>query len=493
MNGGTLSLLKVDDAFEIAREGPDRRVRTERLVREDGDGPRPGEGKREFRITECDCYKRAFGVGGGVVNRFLSVGATAARVAPALVIVVALLAGAVGVYGGTQLDTSVQNSVQEPAEWKQGLPDPIGVGEYTFIGHSNYVRENYRVTGADYDPSQLLVEGDVTQAGTLDWVASAGESATSSDVAYRHADGTAPATGPVTVMQSVAERDAEFRQTFAAADTDDDGVPDRNLEAVYDALYTAAPEQAATVVERSDGEYASLRVVVPTKQDADPSTVTTTMRDAADDVESSSARTLTATVTGNDIIFDVKSAQITQNLLQTLVVSLAAIAALLAVVSRSTSGSASRGVVTTLPIVLVLTFVAGSMWALGVPLTLFTTLMSSLAIGLGIDYSIHVSERYAEELDRSGDAFTALDRAVAGTGGALLGSTMTTAGAFGTMSLAILPQLRQLGLMVGLALVYSFVASVFVLPSLLVLWTRWLGPDVDATTTRRADTTESLD
>jgi len=441
-----------------------------------------------------DRRKQAFGVGGGVVNRFLSVGANAARVAPVLVILAALIVGSAGVYGGTQLDTETTNTVGEPAQWKQDLPEPIGVGEYRFIRNMNYVQDSYRVTGANYNPSQLLVEGDVTQDGTLEWVASAGETATESDVAYRQGDGTVPYTGPVTVMQSVAERDAAFRQTFQNADTDGDGVPDRNLKAVYDALYAVAPQQAASVVERTDGEYRSLRFVVPTSQRADPSTVATTMRDAATEAETASADTLTVTATGNDLIWDVKSQQIIDNLLQTLLVSLAAIAALLAVVSRLTSGSASRGLVTTVPIVLVLTFVAGSMWALDVPLTMFTTLMSSLAIGLGIDYSIHVSERFAEELERCGNAFTAVERAVTGTGGALLGSTMTTAGAFGTMSLAIIPQLRQLGIMVGLALVYSFVASVFVLPSLLVLWSRWLGPDVDeSATVRDADTSESLD
>jgi uncharacterized membrane protein YdfJ with MMPL/SSD domain len=65
---------------------------------------------------------------------------------------------------------------------------------------------------------------------------------------------------------------------------------------------------------------------------------------------------------------------------------------------------------------------------------------------------------------------------VTGTGGALLGSAATTVGGFGTLVLAILPILRQFGIITGLTIVYAFLASVLVLPSLLVFWTRYFGP-----------------
>ncbi|MFC7209189.1 MMPL family transporter [Natronoarchaeum sp. GCM10025321] len=69
----------------------------------------------------------------------------------------------------------------------------------------------------------------------------------------------------------------------------------------------------------------------------------------------------------------------------------------------------------------------------------------------------------------------ALETAVAGTGGALLGSTVTTVAAFATLSLSTFPPLRQLGMLVAIALLCSFVMAVFVLPSLLTLWVRYVG------------------
>jgi predicted RND superfamily exporter protein len=103
-------------------------------------------------------------------------------------------------------------------------------------------------------------------------------------------------------------------------------------------------------------------------------------------------------------------------------------------------------------------------------------MITSLTVGLGVAYSIHLSERYTMELGRRDTIWQAMHESVTGTGGALLGSAATTVGGFGVLSFAILPALQQFGIITGLTIVYAFLASVLVLPSLLVLWTRYLGP-----------------
>jgi len=104
-------------------------------------------------------------------------------------------------------------------------------------------------------------------------------------------------------------------------------------------------------------------------------------------------------------------------------------------------------------------------------------MITSLTIGLGVAYSIHLSERYTQELERSGSVWAAMETAVTGTGGALLGSAATTVGGFGVLVFAILPPLQQFGLITGLTIIYAFLGSVFVLPSLLVVWTKYAGPE----------------
>jgi predicted RND superfamily exporter protein len=106
-----------------------------------------------------------------------------------------------------------------------------------------------------------------------------------------------------------------------------------------------------------------------------------------------------------------------------------------------------------------------------VPLTFLTALLLSVGIGLGVDYSIHVTDRFVEERTES-DPATALDRALTGTGGALLGSMLTSAVSFSALLLHPNPQLQSFGVLVMLALGLSFLLSVYVLPSLLWLWAR---------------------
>lgn len=94
--------------------------------------------------------------------------------------------------------------------------------------------------------------------------------------------------------------------------------------------------------------------------------------------------------------------------------------ACLIVAYRLLCGSASLGAVTALPIVLVSALVIGGMWVFGVPLSLLTALLLSLVIGVGIDYNIHVTDRFVQERERGRSVQEALVNSTTGTGGALL-------------------------------------------------------------------------
>jgi predicted RND superfamily exporter protein len=157
---------------------------------------------------------------------------------------------------------------------------------------------------------------------------------------------------------------------------------------------------------------------------------------------------------------------------ETDVAALAAVLAVLLVAFRYTNGSASLGAVTLTPVLLGLSWILGVMYVLDIPFSFATATIGSIAIGLGVDYAIHMSERYRYELDRRDDVRTALEASVVGTGGALLGSAVTTAGGFGVLAFSLVPVMQQFGLVIAVAISFAFLASVLVLPSLLVVWTR---------------------
>jgi len=59
------------------------------------------------------------------------------------------------------------------------------------------------------------------------------------------------------------------------------------------------------------------------------------------------------------------------------------------------------------------------------------------------------------------------------TGTALFGAAATTISGFGLLVFALMPPLQQFGGITALTIFYSFLASVFILPTFLVVWAKW--------------------
>lgn len=396
-------------------------------------------------------------------------GVLARRAAP-VVIVVALVVGSMGALAWTTLEEENFQQQGEPAsDWKTQLPGPLAWEDPEFNRNQQYVQSAYlAVADGDGDRFQLLMQGEVTADGTLRAV----HEVTDSPV-FTGAQPSSDLRSPVTVIRSVAADEESFAATVDAADTTNDGVPDTDLAGVYDHLYEVDPEAATSVIERTDGEYRSLRIVGPAESAGFEDDRTDDIQAAAAALEADTGLRTTAVSQG--LVMDEGLDTITSGILQVLVLALVAVSLALVVIFRRIHGSASAGVVTALPITLVVALVIGGMAVLDVPLTLNTALLMSLVVGLGIDYTIHLGDRFMQELERGHAGGDALETAVTGTGGALLGSALTSSAAFLALLVHPHPQIQSFGVLVVLALLAALFASVFVLPSLLAVWWRHRG------------------
>jgi predicted RND superfamily exporter protein len=404
----------------------------------------------------------------------LGAGVRAARVAAPVIIVVAVLAGAGGAAAWSDLDRQGYQNSQDVAEWKTNLPGPLAweAVETEWYQNDRYVDDRFQAESESQRYTMILVEGDVTDPAALERVQRATADAAERDVVFSRS-GSVPVVSPLSVIERTAARDEEFASVLADADTDGDGLPDRNVGGVYDALYDANPEQASRVVERTEGEYRTMRLLVPVEQGLQVDDRAAAMHGIADVAEGDGD--YTATAVGQATFANAELGQMADGIVRTMLVALGVIAIVLGFVYRLTEGSATLGVLTVVPIALVIGLVLAGMYVTNTPVTLLTALLLSLAVGLGVDYNIHISDRFAQELSRGDGPLTALHTAVTGTGGALLGSTLTSGGAFATLLLHTSPQLRSFGMLVVLALSLSFLVSVFVFPSMLLLWARWTG------------------
>ncbi|MCU4926357.1 MMPL family transporter [Halobacteria archaeon AArc-dxtr1] len=413
--------------------------------------------------------KPPFGVGSGVVNRALSRLVGLARRAPVAVVLVALLLAAGGGYAATDIDTEFNQAdflPQDAPEWAKSLPGPLATGTYTVSDDAAYLGENFAEQG-EGSQTQVLIREGATDPETLTAIESARDGVDPDGTITSGPAGPA-IEGPDRLIADLAAENETVAAALDERDTSENGLPDEDVAGLYDVLFEADEERASEVLHRTDdGEYESVRLLVTVQGDASAQSVAEDTRALAEAIEDESAAV--AVATGGPVTTAVVQDALLETLVQAFAVTLVVILTFLTVLSWVRHRALSLGAVTLAPVVAALAWLLGAMALLDLPFNSETAVITSLAIGLGVDYSIHVSERFVAEREVRDSLGDALAATVTGTGGALLGSALTTAAGFGVLALALAPPLQRFGLVTGLSIIFAFVACVTVLPCLLVL------------------------
>ena len=119
--------------------------------------------------------------------------------------------------------------------------------------------------------------------------------------------------------------------------------------------------------------------------------------------------------------------------------------------------------ITTIPIAVVIIWLYALIEIAGYGLNMITVSIAAISLGVGIDYVIHVIERYREEMEKSADPLVSI-RSVGGASGlALVGSALSDIAGFLVIMQSSMGFFSTFGLfcavMIGLALVASMVLA----------------------------------
>ena len=148
---------------------------------------------------------------------------------------------------------------------------------------------------------------------------------------------------------------------------------------------------------------------------------------------------------------------------RSLLISLLGIFAITAIMGRSLVW----GVLCVLPCALaVLTNFAVMGWT-GMPLGVATSMFAGMTLGIGVDYAIHLLERYRMACSHGLPVDQAVADAVAATGPAIVVDGLAVALGFGVMTLSQVPANARLGGLVVLSIGGCFLATMILLPALL--------------------------
>jgi predicted RND superfamily exporter protein len=404
---------------------------------------------------------RPLGSSESLLGRFLRIGADIADRAagPFLVVMLVVSVGA-GVYASgidSSFETDDQLPPEETADSLQSLPEPFAPPEsYPYVTYWNQKERHFSENSAVL----LYVRGQLDSDHALEAIHDAGHGPPSTFVR----DGRyAESQSIVTVIRSYARQDPEFRQLVQRNDVDGNRIPDDNLDVIYDALLSSPVRDRAQQYLSPDRRAA--KVVYTVEGSAPKASVTSETRTLAANYPYEAA------ATGQKLILQDLVTMLMGTVVQSLLLALGGAAVFLTVAYWALDGRPSLGLANMAPIVMTVALLVATMRHLGVSFNVINGMLVSLTIGLGIDYSVHFTHRFVDELEAE-SVEMALSKSAQNTGGALTGSLLTTACGMGVLVLAVNPLIGSFGLLTGLSVLYAYLSAVFVLPSVLFVWHR---------------------
>ncbi|MBU2634436.1 MAG: MMPL family transporter [Nanoarchaeota archaeon] len=130
-----------------------------------------------------------------------------------------------------------------------------------------------------------------------------------------------------------------------------------------------------------------------------------------------------------------------------------------------------KGVLVFFPLILGVGWTMGTMGWLGIEITMATVGLGAILLGLGVEYSIFIFERYFEEKEKNSD-LDALKIALSKVGYSIIGSGSTTVVGFLALTLSISSMLADLGLALAIGIGYSLLIAVLINPAIIILYER---------------------
>ncbi len=392
---------------------------------------------------------------------------------PTITVIAALLLGGVGFWGVTQLET------------KFSFVD--------FVPTDSPLLATYEILTEEFggglgETTSVLIKGDLSTAAAhnagLDALDNLGDTP---DVLTF--DDAPQVEGPYSLLAGMLESGTPAYSESVAEVAAEIGVGDdlrvpagADVVSLHAAMAAADPGGWATYAHEGGSGVDAMLWRVSTQSGEER--VGDLRVNMGDDVEVLRDEGLEAVVTSDAIIGNVVVESLGASQVNSLFITIVVAALILALNFLIESRRPLLGLITILPVALVVLWTFGMMALTGIPFGPVTATISALAIGIGVPYTIHITHRFLEDRLEEETTEDAVESTAIHTGGALAGSAFTTMAGFGSLVTSNLKPFQQFGAVTFYAISFALLASVLVLPSMLVLWDRWHRRRGDATLDR---------
>jgi uncharacterized protein len=347
----------------------------------------------------------------------------------------ALLAGG-SLLAASDLDTSFDRD--------DFIPDDAAIGELHALQQQLFDGE---LTEATY----VLVDGDLADPDMLAALRDAHQRLEDVEHVRTDANGRPQATSLVTLLDRLPD---EIQQ-----------LPD--LEERYDRLAEQAGDDLDRLL-RPDRQAATVELRTNGGDGAAPQ-LAGQLHDAFAPVRDAGGQTL---ITSDALIIAEMADDLRDFQLRSIAITLLVVLALLATYYGIAHRRPLLGAIAMIPSVTSAALLLGTMGLLDISFDAMTATLTAIAVGIGVPYGVHVTNRFEEDLSRCQDPDDACETTLRTTGGALVGSALTTFAAFAVLSFSGLALIGRMGLLGAAGITFALAAAVILQPAALVLWAR---------------------
>ncbi|MDD5014148.1 MAG: MMPL family transporter [Atribacterota bacterium] len=167
-------------------------------------------------------------------------------------------------------------------------------------------------------------------------------------------------------------------------------------------------------------------------------------------------------LSGTPVITDRINRSLFKGQIRSIILAFLVVFAMLAIQFKSVK----IGLYSMLPLVLTIITAGGAMGIFNIPLSVSTMMVASIAIGAGIDYTIHFISRYKNELQNK-EKIDALKTTLTGTGRAIVFNSISIAAEVFVLSFSTIKMMASFGQLIGSVMLVSVIYTLLLLPILL--------------------------
>jgi predicted RND superfamily exporter protein len=377
------------------------------------------------------------------------------------IIVTLLLITLIAGYGASQIKTGF--------DFNSFLPE-----ETPSMQLYEKIEENFPF--ASQQQESILLEGDLSSRKALIGIMKTHENFEDDTLTARNADGSVKSTSIYTIILQAVNNNISLIEEFNLDEETKIPKTDTDVKLFFDYLYENVEYGIQTqnnLNKNEKGSYdaAVIKVFIDLYTEEDDVNLQRDLevlyKELNADLEEYGD--VEAIVTGMLTITHIMTGSLTESQLLSTGISLILAAIVLIVAYRKPT----LGLITVIPVGISMIWILGTMFFIGYDLNILTVTVTSLTIGIGIDYAIHATERFKLVADKTGDITVAVCETISKTGGALLIAALTTSLGFAILVFAPIPPEQQFGVITAITIAYSFITSVLLLPLILAHWAKW--------------------